>query len=127
MKGPFPAGTHPVDPRQTSWEQCLRRGTKYRVVKAFTDADGGKHEPGETWTFLASDFLPYDDELTIAVVLPDGSEWRIRMIWMPEWQGAIIESFAEYVAPIGWRLIICGKIAVAHLISRIRGYWRCSL
>ena len=103
MQGPFPAGTHPVDSRRTSWEQCLRRGTKYRVVKAFTDADGDKHEPGETWRFLASDFSIHDEEMMIAVALADGSEWRIRMAWMPERQGEIMESFAEYVAVAGWR------------------------
>jgi hypothetical protein len=66
-------------------------------VKAFRDADGLTHPLGETWTFLASIFSPYDDELLIAVALPDASEWRIRMIWTPDGQDRVIERFTNYV------------------------------
>lgn len=100
MQGPYPAGTvRPTDYPTTPWEQCLTRGTTYRVVKAFRDADGDSHVPGETWTYLASAFSPYDDELLINVSGPGGSEWSIRMIWTPERHQSVIEAFTEYVSP----------------------------
>jgi hypothetical protein len=37
----------------------LEPGTRYRVIKAFTDHDRDVHPVGEEWTFLRSAFVPY--------------------------------------------------------------------
>ena len=78
----------------------LHAGEKYEVVKSFTDYDLVKHPIGESWVFMGSCFLPYDDGLSL-FVSPDGQhECHIRMQWREEEQGAILDSFEEYVQKI---------------------------
>lgn len=47
----------------------IERGKKYRVIKSFTDYDREIHAIGETWKFLTTNFLPYEDGLTLHVQL----------------------------------------------------------
>ncbi len=75
----------------------LLAGRKYIVVKQFQDYDKGVHPVGETWKFLGSSFLPYEDGLSLFVSLDDVHEWQIRMQWIPEEQGAIIDALEDYV------------------------------
>lgn len=78
----------------------LLPGTKYKVVKAFTDYDYQVHPVGETWTFLRTNFLPYEDGLTLHVQLENNTaETVYRLQWRAEEQAAIIEHFTEFVAP----------------------------
>lgn len=39
----------------------LTPGKEDRLVAAFLDYDGLAHSIGETWRFLAKDFLPYEE------------------------------------------------------------------
>ena len=76
----------------------LRIGGLYRVAAPFTDFDGERHEPGETWLFRGHSFLPYDDGLSLFVLL-DGRERQIRLRWLPDDQAEIIDNLRDYVHP----------------------------
>jgi len=76
----------------------LTPGQKYRVVKEFCDYDKILHPIGETWTFVETNFLPYEDGLTLHVIKDDHTK-RIsyRLQWRAEEQALIIENFSEFV------------------------------
>lgn len=73
-------------------------GQEYKVVKAFVDFDGIIHAVGETWTYVGTNFLPYDDGLTLHV-LSNGNAVVYRLQWRKEEQADIIENFTNYVEP----------------------------
>jgi len=74
----------------------LSPGKKYRVVAAFVDYDGIPHHIGESWRFLAKNFLPYEDGLTLHVER-DGRRVPFRLQWLAETQGHIIDHFSDLV------------------------------
>jgi hypothetical protein len=74
----------------------LTPGKEYRVVAAFVDYDGIPHPIGESWCFLAKNFLPYEDGLTLNVER-DGREVSFRLQWRAETQGPIIDHFSDLV------------------------------
>lgn len=78
----------------------LHAGKKYSVIKLFADHDQVQHPVGEFWLFMGSSFLPYDDGLSLFVSLDGAHEWPIRMQWREEVQGAILDSFEEYMQQI---------------------------
>jgi hypothetical protein len=73
-------------------------GQKYKVVKPFTDYDKHVHEVGSSWTFVTTNFLPYEDGLTVHLKL-DGNpkELLFRLQWREEEQADIINNFKDYV------------------------------
>jgi len=71
-------------------------GREYRVVSGFVDYDGLPHAVGESWRFVAKNFLPYDDGLTL-IVERDGRQLPFRLQWRPETQGEIIDRFSDLV------------------------------
>lgn len=77
----------------------LITGKRYRVIKPFKDFDGREHPVGETWTYVGTAFLPYDDGRSIFVSLDGENEWHIRMQDRPEEQGPILDHLREYVVP----------------------------
>jgi hypothetical protein len=97
MHGPYAA----IDRQRTNGRNqkfdFLEAGKRYRVCAEFRDFDGDVHVPGEEWTFLGSSFLPYEDGLSLFVSLDDTQEWQIRMQWLPEAQGDILNHLAEYL------------------------------
>lgn len=74
----------------------LKPGHSYTVVKSFTDYDRLIHQPGETWIYQGTNFLPYEDGLTLHVSL-EGRPIVYRLQWREEEQAAIIEHFSDYV------------------------------
>lgn len=74
-------------------------GKTYRIIKAFTNFDGGVHNVGERWKFLGQNFLPYEDGLTLSIEL-DGKQRMFRMQWRDEAQGEVISNFSDYVEEI---------------------------
>ena len=70
----------------------------YIVIKPFIDYDGIVHEFGETWTYQGTNFLPYEDGLTLHVLL-NKKEVVYRLQWRKEAQADIIGNFNEYVKP----------------------------
>jgi hypothetical protein len=76
--------------------QELIPGQCYRIIRAFTDYDGGQHPVGETWVFESTNFVPYHDGLTLHVSLHGGPQ-VYRLQWLPEEQGALIENFTDFV------------------------------
>ena len=77
----------------------LISGQKYRVIKPFTDYDNLIHEIGETWIFVKTNFLPYEDGLTLHVKYDNVSYEEIvyRLQWRKEEQADIIENFKDFV------------------------------
>lgn len=74
-------------------------GQAYSVIKSFADFDGIVHEAGETWTYQGTNFLPYDDGLTLHVLV-NNKPVVYRLQWREEEQAGIIEHFTEYVQRI---------------------------
>jgi hypothetical protein len=99
MFGPFPAGHLVKRGSEPRGFGHLQPGMRCRVVRDFVDFDGDLHPVGETWTLLGSSFLPYEDGLGLFVSLDGSGEWNLPLQWRPDAQGAILDAFAEYVAP----------------------------
>jgi hypothetical protein len=75
---------------------------KYRVIKSFKDYDGVVHPIGETWTFIGTNFVPYDDGLSLHIMLENSTtETVYRLQWRAEEQEEIIQNFGTYVEMIG--------------------------
>ena len=77
----------------------LYAGGHYAVVQAFTDYDGIVHPAGESWTYTGSNFLPYEDGLSLFVTI-SRRNLQIRLQWRPEAQGGIIDQLEDYVQPV---------------------------
>jgi len=71
----------------------------YRVVAPFIDFDGNVHPVAECWRYSSHNFVPYVAGLTLNVER-DGANGTIRLQDYPEAQGAIIDSFSEFVMKI---------------------------
>jgi hypothetical protein len=83
-------------PLPTAPFKHLVTGRGYVVVRPFVDYDRGEHPAGERWTFIGSSFLPYDDGLSLFVIIGDAQR-HIRMQWREEEQGPVIDRLEEYV------------------------------
>jgi len=76
-------------------------GERYRVIKAFQDFDRQEHPLGETWTYIGTAFLPYDDGRSIFVSLDGEREWHIRMQDREEEQRGVLDDLTSYVVEAG--------------------------
>lgn len=104
MTGPFPSGTFlpNMPPSMFIWENNrFVRGTTYRVIKLFVDADGHKHPSGEEWRYITGRFDRQYDLIELCVGFPSGDEWILPLKWDPKGQEEIIEHYHDYFAPIG--------------------------
>ena len=83
----------------SSWQDFkhLKIGERYRVIRAFTDFDGGNHPVGEEWTFEGHSFLPYDDGLSLFVSPGEGAMRHIRMRWTDDDQGPVVDALESYL------------------------------
>jgi hypothetical protein len=101
MRGPFKVRSRFPEGvlSDGSWEVIhrLQRGRQYRVVRAFSDADGDLHAVNEEWFFEGGEFSKFDDELTILKRRVDGSYWRIPLIWAKDQHGPVIEHIEEFL------------------------------
>lgn len=77
---------------------CLISGKKYKVIKPFIDYGQYFHEVGKTWTFVKTNFVPYDDGLTLHVVQENVLEEKAYRCCNGEEKAVIIEHFSDYVA-----------------------------
>ena len=76
--------------------RTLTPGQRYCVVQEFVDYDQHVHLVGETWVFECTNFVPYEDGLTLhmrAHSLP----LVYRLQQRPEEQAALIEHFTDFV------------------------------
>ena len=80
--------------------QFLHAGQRYRVTRQFVDYDRDLHLPGEEWVFLGYAFLPYDSGMSFFVSLDGVREWHIRLQWIPDEQGEILDNLANYIAAV---------------------------
>jgi hypothetical protein len=70
-----------------------------RLIKEFTDFDRQLHPVSETWIFIGTNFLPYDDGLTLHVN-KDGKDITCRLRWLDSDQGYITDNFKKlFVEP----------------------------
>ena len=76
--------------------RTLRPGQRYCVVQQFVDYDQQVHPVGESWVFECTNFVPYEDGLTLHV-RAHGLPLVYRLQQRPEQQAALIEHFTEYV------------------------------
>ena len=74
----------------------LLPGRTYQVIREFTDYDQRVHAVGEVWTFIASNFAPYDDGMLLQI-RQHGELGSFRMQWRPESQARVMDSFTSYV------------------------------
>ncbi|MCB0035594.1 MAG: DUF3601 domain-containing protein [Anaerolineales bacterium] len=74
----------------------LKTGFTYEVIQAFTDYDGREHPVGEEWLFIGSNFLPYEDGVSLFVSY-EGQGRYIRLQHRPETQGAILDHLEAYI------------------------------
>ncbi len=86
--------------RESVMELHLEAGQRYRVIKAFTDHDRDDHPVGEEWTFLRSAFVPYHSGMSWFVTVDGVEETHIRLQSIPEEQGEILNSLAEYLVAV---------------------------
>lgn len=66
------------------------------MVAEFIDYDRGRHPVGETWVFENTNFVPYEDGLTLHV-RAHGVLLVYRLQGRPEEQAALIEQFTDFV------------------------------
>lgn len=76
----------------------LQPGMRYHVIKPFFDDDCIGHPAGETWIFAGSNFLPYEDGLSLFITRDDGRVQHVRLQWRPEAQGDIIDALDRHIA-----------------------------
>lgn len=75
----------------------LKSGMKYRILKSFTDYDGIVYESGEVVEFIGSNFVPYEDGLSLFFVCK-GKEKQIRLQIRPEEQQEIVQNLLQYIS-----------------------------
>ena len=75
----------------------LEKGSRYRVIKTFSDYDLSVHSVGEEWTFLGYSFAPYHDGLSLYISSDAKDEAQIQMWPGSEKQRSVINNFHEYV------------------------------
>lgn len=79
--------------------QHLITDAAYEVAREFTDYNGGIHSVGERWIYLTHTFLPYEDGLSLYVIVEDRNH-QIRMQWRTEEQGEILDNLKQYLRPL---------------------------
>ena len=90
-------GVHIVD---SVMHLYLEPGKRYRVIKAFVDHDRDPHPEGEEWTFLRSAFVPYHSGMSWFVSFDGREETHIRLQGIPEEQGHVLDSLAEFLVEV---------------------------
>ena len=71
-------------------------GQKYTVKKEFSDYDKIIHPAGETWVYMGTSFLPYEDGLTLHLT-KNSVPVFYRLEWRKEEQATIIDNFTDFV------------------------------
>ena len=77
----------------------LRAGRKYSIVKSFRDYDNYQYEEGNIIEFIGSNFVPYEDGLSLFCIYKD-REKQIRLQLRPEEQQEIASNLKEYLVPV---------------------------
>jgi hypothetical protein len=101
MYGPEPRGHWSAELGQNCGpnHDILVAGRRYEVISEFKDFDGDIHPVGETWEFLGYCFLPYDSGMSFFVTTDPQYEWHIRLQWMPQEQGPILDDLKRFIKP----------------------------
>ena len=78
----------------------LMSGKKYAISKSFRDYDNYPYEEGNVIEFIGSNFVPYEDGLSLFCIYKD-REKQIRLQVRPEAQEEIAHNLKEYLVPVG--------------------------
>jgi hypothetical protein len=74
-------------------------GKQYKVARIFLDYDGKPYEVGDTYTFLGTSFLPYDDGLTL-YFSQALDKVTVRLQWREVAQKDIIDNLKDYFVKV---------------------------
>jgi hypothetical protein len=99
VTGPFATGkyTGTVLPgKKKNWGH-LEPGSRYRVVRDFTDYDQDPHPAGEVWLFLGYSYHPMDAGLSLFVSFDGEREWLIPLQGGTDQQGAVMDYLEQYI------------------------------
>src|SRR5262245_30772433 len=96
MYGPKPKGFWTSVLSPASIYRGMIPGKRYCVRKELTDFDRDRHPVGESWVFLGHSFHPHDDGMSFFVSLDGEQEWHIRLQWVPEEQGDVLDRLEHY-------------------------------
>ncbi len=77
----------------------LKSGKKYTIVKSFKDYDNYPYEEGNEIEFIGSNFVPYEDGLSLFVKY-EQREKQIRLQLRSEEQQEIAHNLQEYLVPV---------------------------
>jgi Domain of unknown function (DUF3601). len=78
----------------------LIAGRKYTISKSFRDYDNYPYEQGNVIEFIGSNFVPYEDGLSLFCIYKD-REKQIRLQIRPEEQEEIAHNIQDYLVPVG--------------------------
>ncbi len=77
----------------------LISGKKYAIAKSFRDYDNYPYEEGNVIEFIGSNFVPYEDGLSLFCIYKD-REKQIRLQVRPGAQEEIAHNLKEYLEPV---------------------------
>ncbi|OZG75028.1 hypothetical protein BTA51_01095 [Hahella sp. CCB-MM4] len=77
----------------------LKAGQKYTIAKPFKDYDNNVYEESLVIEFIGSNFVPYDDGLSLFCVYK-GRERQIRLQVRPEAQQEVVHNLQQYLVPV---------------------------
>ncbi|MBM4041404.1 MAG: DUF3601 domain-containing protein [Planctomycetes bacterium] len=100
MLGPRPKGNWEATmraPNVTRSYDLLSAGNWYRVRREFTDAEGDRHPVGETWRFVGTAYMHYDDVRCFCVSLDGEGEWWFHLMGDPAAQGAVLRDLDQFI------------------------------
>ena len=77
----------------------LKAGRKYSIAMSFRDYDNNPYEEGNVIEFIGSNFVPYEDGLSLFCIYKD-REKQIRLQVRPEAQQEIAHNLQQYLVPV---------------------------
>lgn len=77
----------------------LKAGKRYSIVKSFSDYDNYLYEEGNVIEFIGSNFVPYEDGLSLFCIYKD-REQQITLQVRPEAQQEIAHNLQQYLVSV---------------------------
>ncbi len=87
-------------PNCTPSYDFLSAGNWYRVKREFTDASGDRHPVGETWRFVGTAYMHYDDVRGFCVSLDGEGEWLFHLMGDPAGGVLVMRDLDQYIEAV---------------------------
>ncbi len=100
MRGPTEFADYVYLDLSSKNDQVFRPG-RYRVISAFRDREGFRHQPGEEWLLMFAGFNKFDDEMVLFVSLDEKHQWMIPLWYGQHGEKEVIEHFSRFAEWIG--------------------------